>query len=169
MKVLNLLIPVIAVVIAVKVFGVDSIDRNNPFGTDKAKNDKYTKGKSGESYGVQTFWGKPSSKDTIKDALDKIQWLTHSAERDIHWRRSFISAVVAAIIIVLSINAKLFYKPVYFFLVVFMGFIMCYFTLTYYVRHLLDRRIKFVDRHVRKIKSKLKISLRNSIDENPII
>jgi len=67
-----IILVLILLFLAVKIYKIDSIDRNNPFGTDTYKNNKYTKGISGEDYGVGTFWGKPSKKDDTIEILIRL-------------------------------------------------------------------------------------------------
>ena len=73
-------------------------DRTRPFGLNKERNEKYTKKIFGEEYGVNTFWGKPHTKDNSKKMLDKIQWLNDGPSRDIVWRRAAIFSICAIVL-----------------------------------------------------------------------
>ena len=155
---------------AVKLWGVDVADRTHPFGSDSSKNGKYAPNLSGEDYGVQTVWGKPRSKDRPRAMLDKIQWLSHSPRRDVFWRRAFVFATLGTILLMLAMrglqglgNAR----QVVCSFVLF--FLLCYFTMSYYVTHFVWRRTKFIDTHVRRLKSEMGLPQANRIVENPLI
>jgi len=161
---------IILLFLAMKIYKIDNIDRTNPFGTDTYKNKKYTNGISGEDYGVGTFWGKPSKKDDTLDNLNKIQWLSGSVNNDVLWRRSIVIAIFSAVLLSFAIDYNiLLYDPSKFLLIVFLIFLTSYFSINYYRHHVLWRRNKFINTHVRKIKSKLNLTQHNKITENHLI
>lgn len=166
---INLLIPLFMVIIAVKLLKTDNIDRNNPFGTDSIKNKKYAKGKVGEDYGAGTFWGKPSQNDEILDNLNKIGWLSGSTFKDVHWRRSLSIGILGGIFVTIGLDTKFLMDPSKLFFLISTIFIFSYFTMSYYQHHFLWRRNKFINTHIRKIKSKLNLPLYNKINENVLI
>jgi len=165
-----IILVIILIITAYKLYGVDNIDRTHPFGTDNYKNKKYARGLVGEDYGIGTFWGKPSKKDDILDNLNKIQWLSESQESDVSWRRSLVSSIFAGILICFSIDFNILLKePTKLLFIVFFIFLISYFGINYYKHHVLHRRIKFVNTHIRKIKSKLSLPQYNKIDDNPLL
>ena len=165
-----IIIAILLIIIAYKVYSVDSIDRTHPFGTDRYKNTKYAKGLSGEDYGVGTYWGKPSKTDKILDNLDKIQWLSESSNNDIIWRRAMIMGIVSGIVISLSLDINIILKePSKLLFIVCFIFIISYFGINYYTHHVLWRRTKFINTHIRKIKTKLRLSQYNKIYDNPLV
>ena len=154
----------------IKCMNTDNIDRTRPFGTDSIKNNKYAKNLVGEDYGVGTFWGKPDKNDKIIDHLNKIQWLNNSFKQDVIWRRSIIIGVFTGILIALCIDIDIILnQPSKLLFIIITIFMVSYFSLNYYNRHFLWRRSKFVNTHIRKIKSNLKLPLYNKIDENKLI
>lgn len=163
---INAIVIVALLILAYKIFQTDVNDRMKPFGTDTYKNQKFAKDNSGEDFGVNTYWGRPSKKDTNQKRLDKIQWLCHTPENDVIWRRSFVFALIFSLlsVIVLGIFD---YKNVI--IMIFIIFASNYTSFIYYKRHLLSRRIKFVDIHVQKLKEHLKIPLVNKIVNSMII
>jgi hypothetical protein len=170
MKILfYLLLPMVMIYIAVCLIKVDSNDRNNPFGTDSVKNNKYANGQVGEDFGVGTFWGKPDKKDSVRNGLDKIQWLSNTWNDDVVWRRSLVTGIVSSIIILLGVDPKMILNPGKLLFVCFTVCIIVYGTMSYYMRHFLWRRSKFINTHITKVKSKLKISLHNRVLSNPLI
>jgi uncharacterized protein YxeA len=164
---INVVIVLLLLIFAYKVFKQDRIDLCNPFGTDSKKNEKYAKGKSGEDYGVGTFWGKPHNSDDLLDHLNKIQWLCYSQEKDVIWRRSLFSSIIIAVVYAVSTNETTFLTKLI--LGIFSLFFVSYFSTSYYKHHVLWRRNKFIDTHIRKTKSKLKLPLNNKLKENPLI
>lgn len=154
---------------AYKLSQVDTQDRTHPFGTDTLKNKKYAKGKVGEDYGVNIFWGLPSKKDTTQKHLDKIQWLTHSYKTDVIWRRCFFVSTFGSIFGVLSINPKLIFSPRHIISIFLIIFISSYLLFGYYSHHFLWRRAKFIDIHIQKLKKDLKIPQYNRINQNLLI
>jgi hypothetical protein len=167
---LCIIIIIILLIIAFKVHGVDNIDRTHPFGTDQYKNKKYAKGLVGEDYGVGTYWGKPAKKDDVLDNLNKIQWLSQSSRHDVIWRRSIVIAIVTGILISFCIDINiLLNEPSKLLFIVFFIFIISYFSINYYTHHILWRRTKFINTHIRKIKSKLSLPQYNKIYDNPLI
>lgn len=169
MKELHLIIPLIFVILLVKMMKIDNMDKTLPFGTDIHKNNKYAKGKSGEEYGVQTFWGRPRNKDDARNCIDKIQWLSGGFQKDVMWRRSLIFAVVFTIVIIICTDINLFFRPGYFVLLVCLLFIAIYASHTYYTRHFLNKRVLFINTHIRKLKDQMNIPQYNRINELSII
>ena len=165
------IILVIALVItALKIYKIDCIDRTRPFGTDSVKNDKYAKNLMGEDYGVGTFWGKPSPKDDMLKNLNKLEWLCNSVKNDVLWRRSIVIGIMSGILLAFALDYTiLLNNPSKLLLIIFTIFIISYFTVNYYKHHFLWRRIKFINTHVRKIKSNLKLPLYNNIYEKTLI
>lgn len=171
-KKFNILLIILLIYLAYVVLKVEIADTSLPFGPDNYRNNKYQKyikGKKGDDYSVLTYWGRPSGKDDVKKSLDKIQWLSHSAEKDILWRKCFFVAVIATILILICINSKLLLVPNKVIIILFTIFLISYFSINHYIRHSLNSRIKYIDRHVQKIKQKLNLSMLNSIDMNPIL
>lgn len=164
---INTSIVIVLLILSYKLYNKDRIDLCNPFGTDQEKNMKYAKGKSGEDYGVGTFWGKPENTDNLLDHLNKIQWLSNSYNTDVLWRRSLIFSIIFGIILAYSTENIPFISRLV--LATLLIFLVSYFSLSYYKHHVLWRRVKFIDTHVRKTKSKLKLPLNNKINENVII
>jgi hypothetical protein len=169
-RLINLSILIVLALLAHRIYQTDCIDRTNPFGTDKVKNSQYADGQSGEDYGVGTFWGKPSKSDKLSDHLDKIQFLTNSSFRDIFWRRAIVAGIVGGVSLIFLIDKNIFLEePVKLMFAVILVFVLIYFSNMYYIHHVLLRRKKFIDTHVRKIKRTLKLSLGNKIDDNDIL
>jgi hypothetical protein len=164
----KLIIPLVLIIISYIISNTEKTDTNNPFGSDTIKNKKYSK-KSGDEYGVNTYWGKPSVKDNERKIIDKIQWLSHSYENDTIWRRSIIFATIGAITSVISIDPKFLLDPTHVMCIFLMMYIISYMSISYYTRHYLWRRSKFIDIHITKLKKKLGVSLYNSITVNPLI
>jgi hypothetical protein len=164
--IINAIVIVVLLVLAYKVFQTDVNDRMKPFGTDTYKNQKFAKDKSGEDFGVNTYWGRPSKRDTNQNRLDKIQWLSHTTENDVIWRRSFVFALIFSLLSVIALGI-FDYKNVI--IMIFIMFASNYTSFIYYKRHLLNRRIKFVDIHVQKLKEDLKIPLFNKITNSMTI
>jgi hypothetical protein len=165
-----ILLVILLLIISYKVYGVDTTDRTRPFGTDNYKNNKYAKGLSGEDYGVGTYWGKPSKNDKIVDNLDKIQWLSENSRHDVIWRRALILGVVAGIAIAFSLDINIILKePSKLLFIVLIIFIISYFSINYYTHHVLWRRTKFINTHIRKIKKTLSLPQNNKIYDNPLI
>lgn len=161
-----IILVVILVFSCMRIYNTDVKDRTHPFGTDTGKNMKYTKGIVGEENGVGTFWGKPAKKDDILENLNKIQWLANSSEHDVLWRRSIVIAVFSSILIAFAIDVNiLLNKPSKLLFLIFFIFLISYFSMTYYKFHVLWRRIRFINTHIRKIKTKLGLPLYNKIDE----
>jgi hypothetical protein len=166
--IINTTIVILLLILSYKLYNKDRIDLCNPFGTDQDKNMKYTKGKSGEDYGVGTFWGRPEKSDVLLDHLNKVQWLSNSYITDVLWRRSLMFSIIFGLILAYSINENTsFISRIV--LCTLLIFIVSYFSLTYYKHHILWRRTKFIDTHIRKTKSKLNLPLNNKINENLII
>ena len=163
---INAIVIVALLVLAYKIFQTDVNDRMKPFGTDTYKNQKFAKDNSGEDFGVNTYWGRPSKKDTNQKRLDKIQWLCHTPENDVIWRRSFVFALIFSLVSVIVLGI-FDYKNVIIMIIII--FASNYTSFIYYKRHLLSRRIKFVDIHVQKLKEHLKIPLYNKITNSMII
>ena len=165
-----IILVILLIIIAYKVYNVDSIDRTHPFGTDQNKNKKYAKGLVGEDYGVGTYWGKPTKDDNTLDNLNKIQWLSQSSSYDVIWRRSIVMAIFAGILISFSIDINIILRePSKLLFIVFFIFIISYFSINYYTHHVLWRRTKFINTHIRKIKSKLTLPQYNKIYDNHLI
>jgi hypothetical protein len=140
-----------------------------PFGGDHSKNNKYTKGLKGEDYGVGMFWGKPFKKDSILDNLNKIQWLSTKSLNDVRWRRSLVIAILSSIFLIVTINTKLVKNNVLILFLVLFLFNIVYFSTNWYVHHVLWRRAKFINTHIRKIKRKLSLTQHNKIYDNKLI
>ncbi len=169
-KIINLCLLILLLLLAQRMYQTDFIDRTNPFGTDEFKNKKYTNGQSGEDFGVGTFWGKPSKDDALIDHLDKIQWLSDSPFNDIIWRRAGITGIVGGILLCFVFDKNiLFEEPIKLMFSIVLIFVFIYFSNMYYIQHVLLRRKKFIHTHVRKMKKKLRLSLSNKIDENPVL
>jgi hypothetical protein len=164
--IINCIVIVILLVFAYKIFQTDVKDRMKPFGTDTYKNEKFAKGKLGEDFGVNTYWGRPSKTDTNQNILDKIQWLSQTPENDVIWRRSFVFGLIFSLLSVIALGI-FDYKNVI--IMLFIMFVSNYTSVIYYKRHLLNRRIKFIDIHVQKLKEDLKIPLYNKITNSMII
>ena len=167
---LCIILVILLLIIAYKVHGVDTIDRTHPFGTDQYKNKKYAKGLVGEDYGVGTYWGKPSNKDNVLDNLNKIQWLSQSFSYDVIWRRSIVIAIFSGILISFSVDINiLLEQPSKLLFIIFFIFFISYFSIQYYTHHILWRRTKFINTHIRKVKSKFSLSQYNKIYDNPLL
>ncbi len=152
---------IVLVYLALKIHKIDQIDYTHPFGTDMVKNKKYFKKYISkkcpiEEYGVGIYWGKSNKNDTRKSRLDKIQWLSHKCDTDVLWRRSFIIAVIGTCII----SVSNFYNIILIFLILFMS---AYFSVNYYRHHVLDKRSKIIDKHIKNLKDDLEISQDNDI------
>jgi hypothetical protein len=163
------LLVVVLIVVAIYLSRVDNTDRVNPFGTDTVKNQKYAGKNVGEDFGVGTFWGRPSKSDDTRSMIDKIQWLSSSWNNDTLWRRSLTIGIFASMIILLGLNPKMIMEPCKLLFTCFTVFIITYFTLSYYHRHFLWRRTKFIDTHITRLKEKLKLPLYNKIALSPLI
>lgn len=167
---LCIILVLILVYIAIKVYKTDCIDRTHPFGTDSMKNNKYAKNHIGEEYGVGTFWGRPSKLDNVLEKLNKIEWLSNSCANDVFWRRSIVVGIFSGILLSFALDYTiLLNNPSKLLLIIFTIFIISYFTTNYYIHHFLWRRIKFINTHIRKIKSDLELPLYNNIYEKTII
>jgi hypothetical protein len=140
-----------------------------PFGSDNIKNKKYADGLEGEDYGVGMFWGKPSKTDKTIDNLNKIQWLSGKCLSDVRWRMSLIISIVSGIVLVLTINYKLTTNNVLIMFLVLFLFNVIYFSTNWYVHHVLWRRVKFINTHIRKLKTTLKLTQHNKIYDNKLI
>ena len=163
---INAFVIVVLLFLMYKIAQTDVIDRTKPFGTDSGKNQKFAKGKVGEDFGVNTYWGRPSKTDTNQKRLDKIQWLSHTPVNDVEWRRTFIFAVIFSLSGALALGI-FDYKHI--FTLLFIIFIAIYTYASYYKHHLLARRTKFVDIHIKNLKEDLKLSLTNKISSSMII
>ena len=151
-------------------FSSEIKDRFHPFGGDEIKLKKYTKlyrndkeiNKCEES-GVQVFWGKPSRKDTLKQSLDKIEWLSTNYNYETIWRRCFIYSVAFTVIltIILKLGKKDIDKILTLVLILFLAF---YMTRSYEKCHIQKPKTKFITRHINKIKKKLNIDGSNDIN-----
>ena len=165
---LKLIVPILLIILSYILSNIEKADVQNPFGTDTIKNKKYTK-KSGDDYGVNTYWGKPSVKDNERKIIDKIQWLSHSYENDTIWRRSIIFATIGSITSVISIDPNLLFDTTHVMCIFLIMYIISYMSISFYTRHYLWRRSKFIDIHITKLKKKIDIPLYNSITINRLI
>jgi hypothetical protein len=150
-------------------------DKIHPFGGDNRKLKIYLdKSKlsvknfpKGEDYGVQTYWGKPNKKDTVKQALDKIEWIGTNYNSEIIWRRCLVYAIIFGLlsIIIGEIN----FKPDKILSIIFLLFIGFYMTKSYEKAHIQKIKSKFISQNIGIIKNKLDLSHENSIINNPLI
>lgn len=156
----------------------DVTDRTHPFGGDNFKLKKYLKNigikeekktlPKGEDYGVQTYWGKPDQKDSIKNCLDKIEWLGTNYTQEILWRRCAIYSILSGILAYLIIDYENF-KITKAISVIFLLFIAFYMTKSYENTHIFKIKSKFITRNISIVKKKLKLSHENFILVNPLI
>lgn len=151
------------------------IDRVHPFGGDNTKLKIYL-GKSnislkkfpkGEDYGVQTYWGKPNKKDSIKEALDKIEWIGTNYNSEIIWRRCLVYAIIVGILTMIVSETS--FKPDKILSIIFLLFIGFFMTKSYEKAHIQKIKSKFISQNIGIIKNKLDISHENSIIKNPLI
>lgn len=166
MTILNILLPIILCLILIKLKQTETIDKTHPYGTDMIKNKKYTPKIVGEGCGVNDYWGKPNKKDKLIDRLNKIQWLSNTFSTEIVWRQSLIFAIIASIVATMCSGISYFLRPDWIMLYLSMFFIISYFTISYYKTHTILRKSRYINTHIRNIKSKLNLSIRNKIMEN---
>lgn len=164
-----MILAIVLLIIAYFCFVRDKHDSLLPFGAVHEKNRKYANGLKGEEYGVGTFWGKPSHKDSVIDSLNKIQWISGTCLTDVRWRRSLIVAIVSALFIIFVLDFQMIKNNTLIVFFVLLLFNIIYFTTNWYVHHVLQRRVKFINTHIRKLKRKLRLTQRNKIYENSLI
>lgn len=147
------------ILLAIKIWEIDIKDRTHPYGLDDKKNKEIRV--EGEKYGVFSYWGKPTKKDSIKNSLDKVEWLCTNYTRDVIWRRAFVGSVILTLpltyIMELTIHQS--------FLVLLETFIGLYIYTEYDNHHIKYYKSTYTITHIKKIKKKLKISQSNPIYE----
>jgi hypothetical protein len=148
---------------------MERIDQTHPFGTDSTKNNKYAENLVGEDYGMNTFWGKPNSKDTVKKMIDKVQWLSTSYTREVFWRKTVFFACLLMFLILIVIDYTLILKPDKIVSVLSLCYIAIYMYRSYDNAHLRKIQCKFINQNIRKIKRKLNIKVGNFIDDLKVL
>ena len=144
---MKLIFQIILITLLLYVINIENIDNTRPYGTDKEKMKEYKNISFSEENGVQTFWGKYLKTDTVNDSLKKIKILSTAVQKDIIWRKAMIGAIIITLILSLFINNILFLL-----LVLFLCFNVIYFSINYYVRHILFYRINNTLKHLKNIK-----------------
>lgn len=143
------------ILILYKVYSTEIKDQTYPFGTDNVKNDKFVRDNpkvvlGTEMTGPVTFFNNVKENDDIKSSLNKIYKLTNFTRKDILWRIALCFSIVLTLLTLLLSGSKYILLPIFF--CVFIG---VYFSLTYFIRHILDKRIDIINSHILNITNKL--------------
>lgn len=149
MMIQKIIIPIILILLFLRITQIDQKDNTQPFGTDDEKNKKINVKHSDEN-GVQTFWGKYYKSDNINESLKKIKFLTLGSEKEIIWRKALIGSCILTLILSFFIN-----EISTLLLLFFLGFLINYFLLGYFIRHNLFYKNNFILKHLKNIKNKI--------------
>jgi len=117
---------------------------------------KYCKNLCGDNKGKYYIKGQPKNTDSVNELLNKIKISTTCGSNTVKWRRSFLIAIVVCLAISLIILEK-FPDGKLLFLMVFITFIIIYFSFSYYEYHYEKYPMINIDKSVNYIRNKLQL------------
>ena len=148
--------------ICFKLWQTDIKDRNKPFGTDDAKNNKYAKNIFGEYNGVSTFWGNSSKKDNIKKSLDRIEWISSIYKDEIIWRRCLVFSLLFSLLIIFINGENINFFQI--FLINTIVIYLCLYSLkNYEIAHIYKIKNNQIQKNIYSVKKKLNLDFGNTI------
>lgn len=115
---------------------------------------QFCKNKCGDNKGKYYIKGKPENTDTINELLNKIKISSNCEGSTVKWRRCLLLSIIISILIALVIMQK-FPSGRDFFLMVFLAFIMLYFSFSYYEYHYNKYPAININKSVNYIRNKL--------------
>lgn len=117
---------------------------------------KYCKNLCGDNKGKYYVKGQPKNTDSVNELLNKIKISSSCGSNTVKWRRSLLMSIVICILISLIILEK-FPDGKSLFLMVFITFIVIYFSFSYYEYHYEKYPMINIDKSVNYIRNKLKL------------
>jgi uncharacterized membrane protein len=126
---------------------------------------KYCKNLCGDNKGKYYIQGQPKNTDNVNELLNKIKISANATLNTVKWRRSLLLAVVIAIFISMIILEK-FPSGKQLFLMVFLTFIIIYFSFSYYEYHYEKYPVNNIHKSINYIRNQLNLK---NLDEILII
>jgi hypothetical protein len=126
---------------------------------------KYCKNLCGDNKGKYYVKGQPKNTDNVNELLNKIKISTNCGNSTVKWRRGLLLSVVICILISLVVLGK-FPTGKEMFLMVFLTFIVIYFSFSYYEYHYEKYPIININKSVNYIRAKLKL---DHLDEELVV
>lgn len=117
---------------------------------------KYCKDKCGDNKGKYYEKGQPKNSDNINELLNKIKISTNCEASTVKWRRSLLLAMIISLLISLIILQR-FPSGKEMFLMVFITFIIIYFSFSYYEYHYNKYPMININKSVNYIRNKLRL------------
>lgn len=117
---------------------------------------KYCKNLCGDNKGKYYEKGQPKNTDNVNELLNKIKISTKCETTTVKWRRTLLLAVVITFLISLLILQRL-PSGKEMFLMVFLTFMVIYFSFIYYEYHYNKYPMINIDKSVNYIRTKLKL------------
>jgi len=126
---------------------------------------KYCKNSCGDNKGKYYIKGEPKSSDSVNQLLNKIKLSSNVASNTVKWRRSLLLSVVIVILISLVVLEK-FPCGKQLVLMVFLAFIIIYFSFSYYEYHYEKYPVNNIHKSINYIRDQLNLK---NLDEIIII